>query len=344
MARFWRRRLDAISLGAALAAAFLGAQAVAQDLYDHPSLAVDPRTHTSAIQSLAVDPEGRFAITGGSDRTVRVWSTQDGRLLRTIWVPVGPDPVGNVYAVAISPDGSTIAAGGWTERLDGGTAIYLFDRGSGAMIGRIHDDLPDVVHFLTFSPDGRYLAAALGGKNGLRVFDRDRQWGEAFRDVYDGESYGAAFAPDGRLATTTYASDGTIRLYDSSFHLVGRPVQAPGGKFPSHVAFSPDGRLLAVGYDFVAAVDLLDGDSLANAPGLIPAIWLPLPGRTDWRRSAGPATDTPCSPPAPPTRDETFSWPGITRDSAGNVGCRFATRPALRVSRLCRTAASWSRR
>ena len=145
------------------------------------------------------------------------------------------------------------------------------------MIGRIHDGLPDVVHFLTFSPDGRYLAATLGGSNGLRVFDRDKQWSEAFRDVYDGESYGAAFALDGRLATTTYASNGTVRLYDSNFRPVGKPVKAPGGKFPSHIAFSPDGRLLAVGYDFVASIDLLDGNSLAGAPGSIPANLAPAP-------------------------------------------------------------------
>ena len=275
--RFWRHCACTIAVAPALVATFLGAQAVGQDLYDHPSLAVDPRTHTAAIRSLAVDLDGRFAITGGSDRTIRIWSAADGKLLRTIWIPVGPDPVGNVYTVAVSADGSTVAAGGWMERLDGGTPIYLFDRASGAMIGRIHDDLPDVVHFLTFSPDGRYLAAALGGKNGIRVFDRDKQWGEAFRDVYDGESYGAAFAPDGRLATTTYASNGTIRLYDSNFHLVGKPVQAPSGKFPSHIAFSPDGRLLAVGYDFVAAIDILDGKSLGGAPGPIPVNLPPAP-------------------------------------------------------------------
>ena len=196
MAGFWGRCAGAIVAAAALTTVLSGTPAAGQNL-DRPSLAVDPRTHTAAIQSLAVDPAGRFAVTGGADRTVRIWAAADGKLLRTIWIPVGPDPVGNVYAVAVSPDGSTIAAGGWTERLDGGTVIYLFDRDLGVMIGPIHDGLPDVVHFLTFSPDGRYLAATLGGSNGLRVFDRDKQWSEAFRDVYDGESYGAAFALTG---------------------------------------------------------------------------------------------------------------------------------------------------
>jgi len=181
------------------------------DLYDRPVLAVDPGMHTAKITSLAVDAGGRFAVTGSNDRTVRIWSVADGKLLRTIWIPVGPQKVGDVYAVAISPDGSTIAAGGWTEHIAHSTVIYLFDRESGNLVRRIADDIPDVTNFLTFSPDGRYLAATIGD-SGLRVFDRDKDWSEAFRDdQYGGDSFGAAFSRDGRLATTSY--DGLIRLY-----------------------------------------------------------------------------------------------------------------------------------
>ncbi len=183
------------------------------DLYDRPVLAVDPGMHTAKLRAQAVDREGRFAVTGGYDCTVRIWSVADGKLQRTIWIPVGPENVGAIFAVAISPDGSTIAAGGYTETLKDGTSIYIFDRESGNLIRRIHDDLPEVTEFLTFSPDGRFLAATLGGKNGLRVFDRDKDWSEAFRDgQYGGDSYGAAFARDDRLATTAF--DGMIRLYE----------------------------------------------------------------------------------------------------------------------------------
>ena len=57
---------------------------------------------------------------------------------------------------------------------------------------------------LVFSPTGRYLAATLGGTHGLRVYDRDAGWREVARDApYGDASYGAAFAADGRLATTS---------------------------------------------------------------------------------------------------------------------------------------------
>lgn len=290
MARLWRHCGGAI-IAAALFSALLTTAAVAQDLYNRPVLAVDPGMHTARIWSLAVDSAGQFAVTGGGDRTVRIWSVANGELLRTIWIPVGPDPVGDIYAVAISPDGSTVAAGGWTERLSGGGPIYLFDRETGALAHRIELEAAEVPHFLTFSADGRYLAATLARGRGVRVFDRDKGngWGEEFRDVYGGESYGASFAPDGRLATTSQDADGTIRLYDSKFHVVAK-VEAPSGAAPSGIAFSPDGRLLAVGYAEIPAVDVLDGKSLARAPGPSPSTTAPWPNGLDevaWSHDGG---------------------------------------------------------
>ena len=247
------------------------------DLYDRPVLAIDPGMHTAKIWAQAIDAAGRFAVTGGDDRTVRIWSIADGKLLHTIWIPVGPENVGRIYAVAISPDGSTIAVGGFTETRNSEHPIYIFDRESGNLIRRIAGDLPDVTHFLTFSPDGRYLAATLGAGHGLRVFDRDKDWNEAFRDDHYGDpSYGAAFARNGRLATT--ALDGMIRLYaydpsaeSPNFHRVDEPVKAPSGNRPFRAAFSPDGKRLAVGYVDVAAVDVLDGTTLNRVAGHSPA-------------------------------------------------------------------------
>jgi WD40 repeat protein len=285
MAQVWRHR-RAVAAALSALAALISAPALAQDqgpkdgtdLYERPVLAVDPGMHTAAIQSLVIDAGGHFAVTGSADRTVRIWSVADGKLLRTIWIPVGPGNIGWVYAVAISPDGSTIAAGGWTEMRQGEHPIYIFDRESGNLVRRIDDDLPQVTSSLTFSPDGRYLAAMLGGRNGLRVFDRNKNWSRAFRDdQYGDTSYRAAFAPsDGRLATSSL--DGLIRSYqydlnsDSpKFRRVGDPFKAPSGKLPWGVAYSPDGKLLGVGYNDVAAVDVLDGTTLERVGGHKPA-------------------------------------------------------------------------
>ena len=106
MARFRGGQGRAIALAALLVLGFLRAPAEAADsiYYNRPVLTVDPGMHTALIRATSADAAGRFAVTGSEDKTVRVWSLSDGKLLRTIRVPAGPGHVGKIYAVAISPD------------------------------------------------------------------------------------------------------------------------------------------------------------------------------------------------------------------------------------------------
>jgi WD40 repeat protein len=224
-----------------------------------PVLRIETGMHTSVVWRMGVDAAGRFLVTGSEDKTVRVWELATGRLLRTLRPPIGAGNEGKIFAVAISPDGSLIAAGGWTGfEWDKQYRIYLFDRESGRIALRLGGALT-VVNHLAFSPDGTRLAAALGAGAGIRVF-RVSDGGEIGRDTDCGAvSLGLDFDRAGRLVTGCW--DGQLRLYDRNLTLL-KKVRAPSGQRPIAVRFAPDGAKVAVGYSDSERVDVLDSNSL----------------------------------------------------------------------------------
>ena len=118
------------------------APAAMTPLYEQPVLVIDPGMHTAPIQSVAVDAAGHLAVTGSHDKTVRIWSLADGKLLRTIRMPAGPSHMAKAFAVAMSPDGDVVAAGGGTKG-GGEHLIYLF-QGRTGKIAYVISNLPNV--------------------------------------------------------------------------------------------------------------------------------------------------------------------------------------------------------
>jgi hypothetical protein len=224
-----------------------------------PILSLNTPMHIAKIRHIDTDRRGRYLLTCSLDKTARLWRLSDGQLLRTFRPPIGEGDEGKLYACALSPDGQVAAVGGWINLgKSGNHNIYLFDAHSGALLRRI-SGLPNVIFDLEFSPDGRYLGAALGGSHGIRVYCTGDYQLHAEDKDYGDRSNNLAFSSDGRLAGVSF--DGYIRLYDAGFQLQQK-VAATGGKQPYSLAFSPDGRLLALDYEDSPAIQVLDGHSL----------------------------------------------------------------------------------
>jgi len=158
---------------------------------------------------------------------------------------------GDVSSVAFSPDGKTLAAGYGVEDGDGGVLLFDATRGVWHAAQRLLATEGRIVS-VAFSPDGKTLAAAyravFGGASGVLLLSPKRSQPALVQGLpaSGGVWSRMAFSPDGK--TLAGSGDKRVVLLDAESH---QQLQAEGLAVTGSirgVAFSADGKTLAVGY------------------------------------------------------------------------------------------------
>jgi WD40 repeat protein/serine/threonine protein kinase len=189
--------------------------------------------HSPLPSQLSFSPDGKTVAAGGQDGTVNRWDVISGQ-------PKEPWRwhVGEVRPVAYSPDGRWLASGG----KDGTVQLLEADIGHRRHAFRGDTFFTDVA----FSSDGRTLAAVNGPPHNIHFWDLETRKQRTLTG-HTNAIFRVVFHPTGRLAATASA-DGTVRLWDAT--PPGKQVQTidlRGLGEPQCVAFTPEGRYLAVG-------------------------------------------------------------------------------------------------
>lgn len=160
--------------------------------------------HTRAIRDFVFLHDNIHIVTGSEDGTMRKWNYDTGLLVGKPWSGVG----GSIYALALSPDGETIACG----RADGSVQRWNTD-GKMVLEGarRGHSDW---VRSLSWSPDGDHIAS---GSDDGTILIRKATSGIVEFDPIKTKQYrvcALAYSPSGnRIASGGWNT--TICIWDS---------------------------------------------------------------------------------------------------------------------------------
>jgi WD40 repeat protein len=157
------------------------------------------RGHNSRfINSVAASPDGKFAVSGSGDKTVRLWDIEKGTELKTFTEDA------DITSVSFSPNGKYFLSGSIKS-------LTLWDIESGRKIKKLtgHNDW---IYATAFSPDGKYIAS--GSYDGIiKLWDAESGYEINTLRGHNGGVESVCFSSDGNYLLSG-SGDGTIRQWD----------------------------------------------------------------------------------------------------------------------------------
>jgi WD40 repeat protein len=189
------------------------------------------------IRTVGFSRDGRYVVTGGDDRLVRVWNVVDGSCVRTLH-----GHTGFLNGTVFSPDGRRLLSCAADQ------TFRQWDAETGQLLDERFGDIAEV-NAAVYSPDGRWIAT--GGADGTV-----RYW-----STFGGPAAAVLHGHTARVTRLAFSPDGS-RVFSVSHNRErgiweARVFEGPGGgeprvlrghtNFVYPVAVSPDGRTIASG-------------------------------------------------------------------------------------------------
>jgi WD40 repeat protein len=205
-----------------------------------------PPVGVRGSEVVAASPDGQTLAYADDLNVVHLANAKEGSERRTLQLP-------NIsYSqLAFSPDGTQLAAGGaGSGPGQGDVQVKVWDLKTGELVRRFHwplgYDPHSTVEALSFSPDGKRLAAAVFRQSAAYVFDLANS--TRLARIEHSQIYGLSFSPDGKtLATAGW--DEIIRLTDTQTWKTRSQTKVDGRDSRMYaVSYSPEGGWVATAH------------------------------------------------------------------------------------------------
>ena len=203
--------------------------------------------HGAGILRLAVSPESSLLLSAGADGIAKLWDARTGQEITSI------EParrMEDLMAVDFSPDGKLVAiVGGYWPRLDELLEVFVWDvttrKAKTLFSGKSSEATGSAIFGVAFAPKGDRVAAGIGNEIHIWTVPDGQPWKVLPSGLVGDLAWSGT---TDRIASLNWVPASGIRLWDGASGKELRTLTIP--KDVSNVfrlAFSPDGRSLAVG-------------------------------------------------------------------------------------------------
>jgi WD40 repeat protein len=186
------------------------------------------------VDGVAISPDGKTLAATGAERVIYLWNLADASLRSTL---IGPEP--GVLGIAFSPNSKLLASAG----TDGTIRLWEAATGNPVRAMRLRGA---ELWGVAFSPDASLLASC-GQDGAVHLWDVANGKIQKVLRGHWGTVQRLAFSSDGKLLATAGRDDRRVRLWDVATGWQLREFLQDDNIHG--VAFSPDGRYLAIGSD-----------------------------------------------------------------------------------------------
>jgi WD40 repeat protein len=248
----------------AISSVMMSADIVLWNLGNGSCIGTLMKSHTEAVNSVCFSPDGRYALSGSEDRTVKLWDIEKGNCIRTL-----SGHTEAVNSVCFSPDGKHALSGSVDK------TVKLWDIEKGNCI-RILSGHTETVNSVCSSPDGKHVLSCSVDRTAKLWDTKTGKCIHTF-EGYNPFADAVCFSPDGKMilywdsaaklwdvktrkCTHTFEGHKSYKLWDVTN---SKYVHVPEGfrSYIRSVCFSPNGKMAllnSVGGELVYTQKLWD--------------------------------------------------------------------------------------